>query len=199
MEGDYEQWERRIEVNTVKAKEVVIEDISIKQEYVEIDINEIGVSKPDFTKYQYLYLFVNPISGSQEGRFIFDIFKEKGEVFSKYGYTMDIPPLNPKNKEIKIHLFNITLLSSYELGINTLKEHLEFYIKLEIYTHGRDISITNPMVLIGGGDGTVLSIIENLAKNGIDEKKCTFGHMPLGTGNDLANSLGFGSKKLYKS
>ena len=45
--------------------------------------------------------------------------------------------------------------------------------------------------LIGGGDGTVLSMVESFIKNGTDINYCTFGHVPLGTGNDLSNTLGF--------
>ena len=45
--------------------------------------------------------------------------------------------------------------------------------------------------MIAGGDGTVLSMIESFAKFGSDINYCIFGHIPLGTGNDLSNSLGF--------
>lgn len=45
---------------------------------------------------------------------------------------------------------------------------------------------------MAGGDGTVLSVVEYLHLSEIDLNKCIFGHLPLGTGNDLSNSLGFG-------
>ena len=40
-------------------------------------------------------------------------------------------------------------------------------------------------------DGTILSMIDSFVKYGIDLNFCTFGHIPLGTANDLSNSLGF--------
>jgi len=46
-------------------------------------------------------------------------------------------------------------------------------------------------VLIAGGDGTILSMVDSFVKHGIDIEFCTFGHIPLGTANDLSNSLGF--------
>ena len=52
----------------------------------------------------------------------------------------------------------------------------------------------NIRVLIGGGDGTVLEVVEELHTNNIEIEKCIFAHIPLGTGNDLSNSMGFNSK-----
>ena len=49
-------------------------------------------------------------------------------------------------------------------------------------------------ILIAGGDGSVLSIVEDLHKDKIEIGKCIFGAMPLGTGNDLSNSMGFNAK-----
>ena len=49
-------------------------------------------------------------------------------------------------------------------------------------------------VIIGGGDGTVMWIIENLKSDGIDIKKCIFGVLPWGNSNDLSSSLGWGDK-----
>ena len=47
-------------------------------------------------------------------------------------------------------------------------------------------------VIIAGGDGTTLSVIEGLDHEGIQLSKCIFSHIPLGTGNDFSNALGFG-------
>ena len=48
-------------------------------------------------------------------------------------------------------------------------------------------------ILIGGGDGSVLSTIEDLFNEKINLEKCIFGAIPLGTGNDLSNAMGFDS------
>jgi hypothetical protein len=39
-----------------------------------------------------------------------------------------------------------------------------------------------------------LQIVEELHNRGINIRNCIFGHVPLGTGNDLSNSMGFGRK-----
>ena len=52
----------------------------------------------------------------------------------------------------------------------------------------------NIKILIAGGDGTVLGIVEDLNKMNIPLKRCIFGAMPFGTGNDLSNALGFGNE-----
>ncbi len=50
-------------------------------------------------------------------------------------------------------------------------------------------------VIIGGGDGTVMWVIESLKDADIDIKKCIFGVLPLGNSNDLSSSLGWGGKQ----
>jgi hypothetical protein len=49
-------------------------------------------------------------------------------------------------------------------------------------------------ILIAGGDGTVLGIVEELNREKVDLNRCIFGAMPFGTGNDLSNALGFGTE-----
>ena len=49
-------------------------------------------------------------------------------------------------------------------------------------------------IIIGGGDGSIMSFIECLGADVICSNKCYFGVVPLGTGNDLARSLNFGGK-----
>ena len=62
-----------------------------------------------------------------------------------------------------------------------------------IKSYMTDINDKNVKILIGGGDGSVFSVIEDLHKDGIDMERCIFGAMPLGTGNDLSNAMGFDS------
>ena len=54
------------------------------------------------------------------------------------------------------------------------------------------------IVLIAGGDGSVLQVVQDLQNRGINIANCIFGHVPLGTGNDLANSMGFDCKETNK-
>ena len=69
----------------------------------------------------------------------------------------------------------------YKNGKNFIKKYLSDFPSNEI------------RILIGGGDGSVLSVIEDLFKEKINLEKCIFGAMPLGTGNDLSNAMGFDS------
>jgi hypothetical protein len=194
MERD-RSFNKKIEIETINAKEVIIEQTTVREENIQLDISETTIS--NFNKYQFMFLFVNPISGSQEGKYIFEIFRENGRMHEKYAFVMELPSADDKIDN-KIYLFNITLMSSYELGINMLKNHLDKLAKFEKAVKKDDKqSHLDTLVLIGGGDGTVLSVIENLSKNGIDERRCVFGHIPLGTGNDLSNTLGFGCKLYF--
>ena len=107
--------------------------------------------KEDLEKSNFLVIFVNQRSGSQEGTIIMELAK-------KYHHS-------------SIKDFNIFV-----------KDYLNIY------------KSNNIKIIIGGGDGTILRLIEELKKNDIIMERCIFGSMPLGTGNDLSNSLGFGAE-----
>jgi len=47
-------------------------------------------------------------------------------------------------------------------------------------------------VIVGGGDGTVLWVVGEMIKVGIDLSKCPIGIIPFGTGNDFSRVLGWG-------
>jgi len=55
-------------------------------------------------------------------------------------------------------------------------------------------------VVIGGGDGSIISFIECLGDEIIEKDKCIFGVIPIGTGNDLSRCLNFGGslRKIIK-
>jgi diacylglycerol kinase (ATP) len=48
-------------------------------------------------------------------------------------------------------------------------------------------------VVICGGDGTVLWVIQEITDANIDTNYVTFGIIPIGTGNDFSRTLGWGS------
>ncbi len=133
----------------------------------------------DYSNYDYFYIFVNPSSGSLEGKIILNTSQ-------KFANEKDERKIVLIFDNIKVLLFDIKNRESFRLAVDLVKQHTE---KIKKTIDERKIRI-----LIGGGDGTVLSIIEDLYNNNIDLTKCLFGHLPLGTGNDLSNSLGFGSK-----
>ena len=47
-------------------------------------------------------------------------------------------------------------------------------------------------MIIGGGDGTVLFVVEDMIKYGCSTDNVTFGIIPLGTSNDFSNCMGWG-------
>ena len=49
-------------------------------------------------------------------------------------------------------------------------------------------------MIIGGGDGTTMKTIEKLKNDSINISGCVFGLIPLGNGNTLSASLGWGGK-----
>ena len=81
-----------------------------------------------------------------------------------------------------IVVFNILDKADFTKGKKFIKEYLNRYENNKI------------KILIGGGDGTVLSIVEDLNEDKVNLERCIFGAVPLGTGNDLSNAMGFGNR-----
>ena len=174
--------------------------------------------KEDFKKYQnFLLIFVNPKSGSKQGLTVLDhvnkykldsiknlnimsfpvnisdssLIKPPQELLDKENGIDIINNNNISMKsEIKfdpmipfsIIVFNIINKDEMNLGKKFIKKYLSDFPEFKI------------KILIAGGDGTVLGIVEDLNKENIDLNRCIFGSMPFGTGNDLSHALGFGSE-----
>ncbi len=48
-------------------------------------------------------------------------------------------------------------------------------------------------MVVGGGDGTLIYLVDEMLEKGIDVLKINFCVLPFGTGNDLAQVTGWGS------
>lgn len=56
----------------------------------------------------------------------------------------------------------------------------------------------NLRVIISGGDGTILWVVNELQISGIDPNDLVFGINPIGTGNDFSRSVGWGFDPLIQ-
>ena len=181
--------------------------------------------KKDFINNNFLLIFVNPISGSQEGKIILDYVKDFKETsihsyniihfpieedtmndwypFSGSVKSFDeirISPQKETKNDIKKEKEDILRPTKFDSSIPFSVIIFNLLDKID-YINGKyfikkyisDFPSNEIKILIGGGDGSVLSIIEDLFKEKINLEHCIFGAMPLGTGNDLSNSMGFDS------
>lgn len=162
-----------------------ISNINSQIEYVNKDSSTFNEFISDIDN--GIIIFCNPISGNQEGKIFLGIAEKYKSIdnfqyidFSKIQLSSDETP-----KPLKVLLFNLVDKSENQKGQTFLKDCVNYIIN----TQSKSVVIT----LIAGGDGSVLSMVLGFKNNGIDITKCVFGHVPLGTGNDLSNSLGFGN------
>ena len=134
-----------------------------------------------------IIMFCNPLSGNQEGKIILNI-ASKYKTQENYK-LIDFQYLKSKYNPIKAVIFELINKEDNAKGQLLLKHCTERCKKNAEKEPKKNIQKIR--TLIGGGDGTVLSMIESFIKNGADINYCIFGHVPLGTGNDLSNTLGF--------
>ena len=146
-------------------------------------------NKNDFEKDgELLVIFVNPKSGSQRGVKICDLSqKYRNENFPNFN-IVNFPQEKTKiikssnfdsTKNFSLVVFNVVKLEELTQGNNFIKDYLNYF------------SMNKIRVLIAGGDGTVLSFVSELG-NLCNLQRIIFGSLPMGTGNDLSNTLNFG-------
>lgn len=133
---------------------------------------DYNFSKKDLDKEVYFF-FINPNSGSKEGSLL----------------------LNTSLRRIEFSTNKNYLCFMFSLIDNTLNDGIELLREFQMLTKGKE---SLPRVIIGGGDGTTMSFLESLNSKSINVQLCYYGILPLGTGNDLSNALGFGSNLILK-
>ena len=79
---------------------------------------------------------------------------------------------------VNLQIFSLQAESELSLGI----EHIKSMVAAGEYIR----------VVVAGGDGSLIGVIEQVISHGVDISRVFFGIMPFGTGNDLAAMLGWG-------
>ena len=154
----------------------------------------------------FLIILVNPTSGPKQGVTVLE-YAEKYKMELENYKIISFPVIKKKNKkkskseneeeeekeekkdilinkisnEFSSLIFNILDEKDLEKAKNFTKKYLSCFPNRKI------------KILIAGGDGSVVRIIEDLKKEEIPLSQCIFGILPFGTGNDLSNALGFGN------
>lgn len=159
-------------------------------EYINKDSETFETIKLNIDK--SLIIFCNPISGNQEGKIFLNIAKKYIQKdtfqfldFQKISLSSEIKEKQP----IKALFFNLIDKEENLKGQNFIKDCIT-------YLKNNNNNTNKVKIIFGGGDGSVLQSIQQLKNNDLDLSYCVFSHLPLGTGNDLANSLGFGKEVL---
>ncbi|CAD8169782.1 unnamed protein product [Paramecium octaurelia] len=113
---------------------------------------------------QVFYLFYNSVSGGN-----------RGQQFVQYDQQDLTFETKPKNARVKF--FNIYELASRNKGFDQIKQQQQ----------------NDTYIVMAGGDGSIMWIVGLLLQYQIDLNRCIIIPFPFGTGNDFANSLGWGT------
>ncbi|RUP45046.1 ATP-NAD kinase-like domain-containing protein [Jimgerdemannia flammicorona] len=137
----------------------------------------------DDTPSVYVFIFANPLSGDQKGRDLTDLHVQNFRL-------KDIP-------EVQMQIFNVLDDEDREKGFAALKAaekiiEEEGPIMPESNEIGEAAKKRQIHVWSAGGDGTVMSVFEEMVKHQIDMNKVFFSCIPFGTGNDFSQVLGWG-------
>ena len=149
---------------------------------------------------KFYLIFANPKSGSQEGknvlylasRYKYDFISNYNLITFPISITKNSHDKSNNNNNINTNIsllktrfsivvFDLLISKEYQKGKNFIKSYLNSFSNNQL------------KILIAGGEGSVLSIIEDLHKEKIDINRLIFGVLPMGTGNDLCHSLGYGN------
>jgi len=166
-------------------------DVEDKESPSESDLaSKIDSSTEKFAK-QSLLAVVNPNSGARRGARCIEKLEAAGipalsllDFSAYFARNAGDKCTEEDNKKCVDSLARLkTIMEREELDVEKCK-------------NANDGSMKRPIVLAGGGDGTIASIIQLVQEvnKGEDHIDMTICPMPLGTGNDLCRSLGWGTK-----
>eukprot|EP00357_Protocruzia_adherens_P006901 CAMPEP_0115037416 /NCGR_PEP_ID=MMETSP0216-20121206/42790_1 /TAXON_ID=223996 /ORGANISM="Protocruzia adherens, Strain Boccale" /LENGTH=516 /DNA_ID=CAMNT_0002417601 /DNA_START=314 /DNA_END=1864 /DNA_ORIENTATION=- len=114
-----------------------------------------------------MFLFVNPTSGGNQAA-----------VFTKLSVEM----MFLRDLDCYVYIYDLKDSQHREKGFNMLYQQQCRY-PAAIFR-----------VIVGGGDGTIIWIVQEMLAHAIKTDHCWIGIVPFGTGNDFARILGWGGK-----
>ncbi|KAI8990975.1 ATP-NAD kinase-like domain-containing protein [Mycotypha africana] len=137
----------------------------------------------------YLFIFANPLSGDQKGE---DLIQLPVQHFRLRRFP-----------QIQVEIHNILDAKDRKIGIESIKlvERMVKWGRLPTLESQKDelssemdeqVKSRHIHVWSAGGDGTVMSVFELLVRHNIDLNHIFFSCIPLGTGNDFSQVLGWG-------
>lgn len=88
-------------------------------------------------------------------------------------------PSQPTHQQVRIYLVN--LRSQTEKAFPIVKQYTD--------------SKKKTLGIICGGDGSIMWVVSELKKYNIDPLRIPLGVLPVGTGNDFSQNLGWGKEK----
>ena len=93
-----------------------------------------------------------------------------------------LSPNNGNLSHTKLFIYDLTNSEIRSRGFKRLKQKTEKF----------SVDKENLRVIIGGGDGTVMWVLQEMIDHKIRTELCSFGIVPFGTGNDFSRVLGWG-------
>lgn len=129
-----------------------------------------------------IYLLVNPRSGSREGRSYTELDKDQFTIDLETGDKAELNIINITDPEQMVEYKKNILKRSKAMGESLRKSEVKLPRKLK-----------KLMVIIAGGDGTFMNIVQDMHKHGVDISVILFSILPFGTSNDLARTFNWGA------
>jgi len=153
-------------IEQVQLSELVQPNLPTSPEKIEISIQDPKSPK----KVHYIFcIFVNPGSGDSQAALLTKLDIER----------MLFSTLKSKDVSAEVLIFNLRDPTSRLAGLNTVRA-------LQEAGH------TNIRIIVGGGDGSIMWMVQEMIKERVGFEQCAIGTIPFGTGNDFSRTLGWG-------
>jgi len=118
---------------------------------------------------EHVFLFVNPLSGGQVGAELLEIPQP---------FSIPIPLTT---RRARLHVFSLLEgIAGNKQGFHVMRDALSTCDMVRVF--------------VGGGDGTVMWVVQEAELHHINPQRMHIGMVPLGTGNDFSRSLGWGGR-----